>query len=559
MSCVLKKTILIKALLFSEIMLEKTRNHNKQKIGQMIYRIELKFGLCLIMATLFSCKDLPEQPKEKRTRPNIVMVMVDQMRFDRFGAMGDTIIKTPNIDALADAGLLFRNTYCPSPVCAPSRASVKTGVFPPGNGMVTNWVPFKEKVADTAYIDQYLLPKRLKLQGYKTGLVGKLHFVPADSIYGFDYRALNDAPYSVYANDDKKSDYVKWLKETHFKHSERDIVEMFDRDENYYPDSIYKFIMGSGWRTEEQHDVPWTADESIRFIENSDPNEPFFLFTSFFGPHQPYLAPAPWDTIYNPDDMELGPRFYANMEDSPIFKSSPFGKLSKKLRTSWNERKYKETLAAYYGQITMIDHYLGKIFNQLKKKGIWENTWIVFLADHGDFNTAYGTFFKGEMYDVSAKIPLIIKPASGYAQNGTREELVNSLDTYGTILDIAGDKDWMKLPGMESKSLLPFFEKDADIANKWKNKVYSIIGEDPDKNLCMLRSNNLKIIRKAMADGEAVYELYDFDKDPLETKNVLDNSAYMERQEELKAEIDDWWKKQARLYPEKIDKSFRAH
>ncbi|WP_425237778.1 sulfatase-like hydrolase/transferase [Ulvibacterium sp.] len=528
-------------------------------MNQRICRIQLKLGLSLIVMVSLSCKNSPEQANETRNRPNIVMIMVDQMRFDRFGAAGDSVVKTPNIDALAQAGLQFKNSYCPSPVCAPSRASVKTGMFPPGNGMVTNWVPFKEKVTDTFSIDQYLLPKRLKSLGYKTGLVGKLHFVPADSMYGFGHRALNDAPYSVYANDDKKSDYVKWLRETHYKHSEKDIVEIFDRDESYYPDDIYKFVMGSGWRTEEQHDIPWTAEESIRFIENSDPNDPFFLFTSFFGPHQPYLAPAPWDTMYNPDDMELGPRFYANMEDSPIFKNSPFGKLSKKLRATWTERKYKETLAAYYGQISMIDHYMGKIFDQLKKKGMWENTWVVFLADHGDFNTAYGTFFKGEMYDVSAKIPLIIKPAAGYMRDGTKEELVNSLDTYGTILDIAGDKEWAKLPEMESRSLLPFFEIGNDTAPKWKNKVYSIIGKDPDKNLCMLRSGNLKVIRKAMVDGGAVYELYDFDKDPLETKNVWDDPVYKELQAELKTELDNWWKKQTQRYPKEIDNSFQVH
>ena len=511
----------------------------------------------VVLVLIFSCKETVQQSEKKELKPNIIMIMVDQMRFDRFGAMGDAIVKTPNIDALLNDGLLFKNAYCPSPVCAPSRASVKTGIYPPGNGMVTNWVPFKEKVAGTTDIDQYLLTERLKSQGYHTGLVGKLHFVPADNKFGFDFKALNDAPYSVYADDNKNSDYVKWLQETHFKHNEEDIVAIFDRDESYYPDSIYKFIMGSGWRTKKQHDIPWTAQESMNFIENSDPNEPFFLFTSFFGPHQPYLAPPPWDLMYNPDDIVLGPRFYMDMENSPIFTMSPFGKLSKHLRASWDERKYKEVLAAYYGQISMIDHYLGKMFEQLKEKEIWENTWIVFLADHGDFNTAYGTFFKGEMYDVSAKIPLIIKPAAGYGRKGIRDELVNSLDVYGTLLDIAGDKDWRNLPEMESKSLLTLIQVEST-TSEWENKVYSIIGEDAEKNLCMLRSGPLKIIRKGIADKKAVYELYDFDKDPLETQNVFDNPKYAEVREKLRIELDAWWKKQAERYPKEIDKSFQT-
>ena len=110
------------------------------------------------------------------------------------------------------------------------------------------------------------------------------------------------------------------------------------------------------------------------------------------------------------------------------------------------------------------------MFDQLKDKKLWENTWIVFLADHGDFNSAYGTFFKGEMYDVSAKIPLIIKPTLGQGTKGIREELVNSIDVYGTLLDIAGDKGWSSLPEMESRSLLPLIDLGNTISD-WKNKV----------------------------------------------------------------------------------------
>ncbi len=491
---------------------------------------------------------------KKTAKPNIIIVMCDQFRFDRLGVMGDKVIQTPNLDALSKEGILFKNAYCPSPVCTPSRASLKTGLFPPGNGMVTNWVPFKEKIAGSTDINKYLLPERLKAQGYYTGMAGKLHFVPAEENFGFDFKSLNDAPYSVYADDDKHSDYVKWLKAYHFKNSETDIVEIFDKDESYYPDSIYKFIMGSGWRTEEQHDIPWTIKESIKFLETRDSEKPFFLFTSIFGPHQPYLAPAPWDSLYNPDDIVLGPRFPAVMENSPIFQLN-HGKLAKRLHSSWDDNKYKEVVAAYYGQISMIDRYLGKMFDFLKEKGLWENTWIIFLADHGDFNSAYGTFFKGEMYDVSVKIPLIIKPAAGHGLKGIKRELVNSIDLYGTILDIAGDKEWNNLPQMESKSLLPLIDNSS--AGEWENKVFSIIGNNPETNLCMLRTGSLKIIRKSIKDREPIYELYDFDKDPYEVQNEYGNSEYLNVREKLRTELDSWWKKQAKRYPKKLDNSFR--
>jgi len=517
----------------------------KQIFKKLVFILLVPFLLTL------SCMEYEEPAK-----PNVIMVMCDQMRFDRFGAMDDPNVITPNIDALASEGLLFKNAYCPSPVCSPSRASVKTGIFPPGNGVVTNWIPFKGKVAGTTDINHYLLTERLHSQGYYTGMAGKLHFVPAEDDFGFDFKALNDAPYSIYANDDKHSDYIKWLRETHFKNSDKDIVEIFDRDEDYYPESIYKFIMGSGWRTEEQHDIPWTVAQSMKFIENRDDEKPFFLFTSFFGPHQPYLAPPPWDTMYKPDDIVLGPRYYADLENSPIFQMSALGgKLTKQLRAEWDEGKYKEVIAAYCGQISMIDHYLGKLFNQLKEKGLWENTWIVFLADHGDFNGAYGTFFKGLMYDASVKIPLIIKPADGQGQKGVREELVNSLDVYGTILDIAGDTAWRNLPDIESRSLLPLIQEEN--TSGWENKVYSIIGADPENNLCMLRSGSLKIIRRAIKDGEAIYELYDFDVDPYETQNVYGQTEYLDAGESLRGQLNSWQEQQAERYPEELDHSFK--
>ena len=478
--------------------------------------------------------------------------MCDQFRFDRLGIMGDSVIKTPNIDALAREGLLFKNAYCASPVCAPARASIKTGLYPPDNGVVTNWVPFKKKVAGTTDIDEYFLPERLKSMGYYTGMAGKLHFVPPENSFGFDFKALNDAPYSVYANDDKHSDYVKWLKENYFK--DTDIVKIFDRDESYYPDDIYRFILGSGWRSEEQHDIPWTVQESIHFLENRTPDRPFFLFTSFFGPHQPYLAPAPWDTLYKPEDIVPGPRFYSRMENSPIFQMTE-GKLAKRLRSEWDEHQYKEVIAAYYGQISMIDHYLGTLFDYLKKKGLWENTWIIFLADHGDFNGAYGVFFKGQMYDVSVKVPLIIKPAAGVGLKGIRNELVSTMDLYGTILDIAGDKGWESLPEIESKSLLPLItEVNPD---QWNNKVYSIIGADPDNNLCMLRSGALKMIRKSVKYDTPVYELYDLAKDPLETQNVYGQAEYSNVGKKLRSDLDQWWEKEAKRYPVELDYSFR--
>ena len=212
-------------------------------------------------------------------------------------------------------------------------------------------------------------------------------------------------------------------------------------------------------------------------------------------------------------------------------------------------------IAAYYGQISMIDHYLGELFDFLKEQGLWENTWILFTADHGDFNGAYGTFFKGEMYDVSVKIPLIIKPAGGKWMTGKKEIPVSSLGLYGTILDIASDSNWENLPLMESKSLIPLLQE-GEPGSGYK-KVFSIIGSKPETNLCMLREGPLKIIRKSITEQPALYELYDLESDPFETRNVSGELKYREAEQKLRKEIDAWWFRQSKRYPEKLDHSFQ--
>lgn len=247
-------------------------------------------------------------------RPNVLMIMTDQHSFNGVSYLGNEMPQTPNLDSVAKESVVFTNTYTPSPVCAPARAAIKSGMYPPGCGVVSNWVEFKENTE--------LLTNRLLEKNYTTGLCGKLHFVPHEDNFGFQYKRLNDAPYSTYANDDKYSEYIKWLKEKHFNAKQIDPVKLFDEDEESFDNDIYKFSMGSDFRSEDEHDIPWTVDESIKFLEQRDKENPFFLFTSFFGPHQPYIPPAPWKDMYDHNDIELSPQFYATMDNNPIFEKN---------------------------------------------------------------------------------------------------------------------------------------------------------------------------------------------------------------------------------------------
>jgi arylsulfatase A-like enzyme len=472
-------------------------------------------------------------------KPNILLIMTDQHRFDRLGCMGDPTLETPNIDSIAQSGVLFRNAYSPSPVCSPARAAIWSGMFPPACGVVGNWVPFKDEVE--------LMTHRLQRQGYSTAMCGKLHFVPHEEQFGFDHRRMNDAPYSIYADDDRYSDYIAWLRERW--QGKVDPVQHFDKDESAFQrDDWRRFILGSNFRQEHEHDIPWVVDESIQFLRQHDREKPFFLFTSFFGPHQPFAAPAPWDKVIDPSDVRLPAQFDAVMDGAPIFEAQCAHRAAQ-FRGTWDEQGYRELIAAYYGQVAMIDHYVGKLLAFLEQQALWDDTLVLFVSDHGDYNGAYGLFFKGQMYDACCKVPLLVKPPRSSCGGVVREEIVNTLDLYGTILEAASDREWRQ-PHIEARSLTPLLGQEGGTA--WENWTYSIIGSDPARNLTMLRRDDLKLMRLARGPDTLHHELYDMADEVVETRNVFDDPRYEEEQRALVAELEAWSSRQAAMYPDEI-------
>ena len=328
-----------------------------------------------------------------------------------------------------------------------------------------------------------------------------------------------------------------------------DPVALFDEDESAFQrDDWHRFILGSNFRREHEHDIPWVAQESIQFLRERDKNKPFFLFTSFFGPHQPFEAPAPWNALYAPSDVSLPPQFDADMENARSFKCNvprehpSFGR-------TWSELEYRELIAAYYGQVAMIDHYVGQLLDYLRQENLWDDTWIVFCSDHGDHNGAYGLFFKGQMYDSCCKVPLLIKPPGRAEGRQVRKEIVNTLDLYGTLLDAAGDTDWQQ-PHIEARSLMPLLATSGRV--EWKNQTYSIIGSDPNRNLTMLRRDDLKLMRLARGEDEPLYELYDMRDEIVEVRNVFDDLETCAIKGSLQAELDAWWRQQATRYPDEV-------
>jgi arylsulfatase A-like enzyme len=442
--------------------------------------------------------------------------MTDQQMARAMSCVGHGVVKTPNLDRLAGRGMLFSSAYCASPVCGPSRAAIFSGLYPSASGATGNPGVYKVPVRE--------LPDVMREAGYHTALVGKLHLGPIEGDHGFAEKHLHDAGYSTYhENEPANSDYVRWLANRRFGGNVAEVVKRFNADETALgssSDGNMRFIMGSDWRTLEEHCNTWVTDRSIEVIRREASRRgkaPFFLFASYFGPHQPFKVPEPWGSMYDPNTIPLPPEFSTPTDDKPI--ASQKVASSFLMKNPLTERQYREALAAYYGQISMIDAGVGRILDELEAQGLAGNTLVVFTSDHGDHAGQFGLFFKSTMYENAARVPLIV--AGPGVPAGTRcDRLVNNMDLYATLLERAGAD-----PGVtHSRSLNGLL---SGTSEGWDNWTYSEQGD-----WRMVARDNLKLI-SGKVGGATLYELYNRTTEVPDSVNLFGQADYAEKKEEL--------------------------
>ncbi len=443
-------------------------------------------------------------------RPHILFIMTDQQQAKTLSGLGHPTVKTPNMDRIAERGVNFTRAYCPSPVCGPSRAAIFSGQYPAASGVTKNYMPHHEGTL--------LLPEALRRSGYYTFMAGKLHLAPIEDAHGFDEKHLHDAGYSVYREDEPvHSEYVQWLADKSYGGDIGKVVEQFNADEGCLETDPFRFIMGSNWRTEEEHSNTWTTERTVEFLKRKH-DKPFFAFTSYFGPHQPMMPPEPWASMYSPDEIELPPEFSTATDDKPLAAekkaSSPI------LRNGLAERQYREVLAAYYGQISMIDHGIGRILDELEAQDLTKNTMVVLTADHGDHAGQFGLFFKSTMYENAVRVPLLLSdPATA---SGTCGKLVNNLDLYATLLERAG----VEVPKTASRSLVSLLKD--PINSGWENVTYS-----EQYPWTMVAKEAWKLIRFRHGNGEQEHELYRIDSQISDRSNRWNSEEAAAVQAEL--------------------------
>ena len=362
------------------------------------------------------------------TRPNVLIIMTDQQRFDTIAALGNGHIHTPNLDRLVRRGLSFERAYSTCPVCVPARYTIRTGCEPPTTRSVSNAparpLPGQPQAMEDRCGGPYLA-KTMRALGYRTFGVGKFHAQPWDEDLGFDVHLHSE---ELYSTPDKRArdSYAAWIAANR---PEYDFLEglMGERTEMYYMPQMSPMPAEATveW---------WAADRAIEQIQARD-ERPYFGFVSFVGPHPPFAPPVPFNRMYDPDRMPNPIRGEASCDhlDEGI-PASNYAIWAEDI----NDSHARVLKARYYGEISYIDHCIGRILDAVEARGDAANTLIAFTADHGDHLGDHNAWQKMSFFEGSAHIPFLLSWPARLPADRRRKDLVCLTDLFAIATGAAG-------------------------------------------------------------------------------------------------------------------------
>ncbi len=450
---------------------------------------------------------LPAALRGAPARPNILFVMVDEMRWDAMGCEKHPVVATPNLDRLASQGVRFASSYTVSPVCSPARASVFTGRYAHVHGVTMNGIP--------AHDGEIFLPSILRHHGYHTAIAGKLHYTPRRFDYGFDqfWTFTNEGPAPELG-------YMEYLRRKHGSPAKFPIVD----GTCPWPDDPLGRDVGLFRHPLEDFETQWITARSIDYLRGRRQSaQPWFLFTSFLKPHSPSVEPQPYFGMYDPDAIPI-PKLPADAREARAAQRD-------RARRQWvdDERMMRVMSALYYGAITHVDQQVGKLLGELDRLGMTDNTLVLFTADHGNMLGDRGRWFKGLQYEGSARVPLLWRGPRGSAENGGRvvDRVIENTDLAPSILEAAG----LPVPeGVQGRSFLKLARgKDPG----WKDRCYSQLRGGS------FQEGPWKFIDNSL-DGSGARELYDLRNDPHEARNLTAEPRHRDRVAHCVRQLTAW-------------------
>ena len=493
---------------------------------------------------------------------NILFIMCDQLRWDYLSCYGHPTLATPNIDRLAKTGVRFDRAYVQSPVCGASRMSFYTGRYVQSHGASWNGVPLK--------VGELTLGDYLRPLGLKTVLVGKTHMradregmerlgIDPNSIIGvrvaecgFDPYERDDGLHGVGPDgrfDPQVPRYNRYLNDKGYPgdNAWHDWANAAQGEGNR---------LASGWAMrharkparvrEEDSETPYMTGRAMDFMREAG-DAPWCLHLSYIKPHWPYIAPAPYNDMFGADDVLPAVRSEEERsQPHPLLAEFMDRRVS---RTFAREEVRREVIPVYMGLIKQIDDQLGRLFQFMQDRGLFESTMIVFTSDHGDYLGDHWMGDKDLFHEPSVKVPLIVYDPSSEADSarGTVcDELVEAIDLIPTFLEVLDVDPASQSHRLEGRSLLPFLRGSAPAA--WRRFAiaeydYSMLpataklGIAPrDARLFMVADKRWKLVHALCFRPM----LYDLRADPNEFRDLGADPACEDERRRLMAVLNAW-------------------
>ncbi len=494
------------------------------------------------------------------SKPNLLFITSDQQRADCYGFEGRNV-RTPHLDSLAASGTRFSSCITPNLVCQPSRASMLTGQLPLTHGVCDNGIDLRPETGERSFATA------LTAAGYQTAFLGKAHFATSHTF------AATGSPECRNSGDQYASDWQgpymgfehvelmvlgHWFKEhgptlpPAGKHFERWVFEQCSSPE-IFDEWARETRPGTGaaqtWHSALPpafHSSTWCGDVTVDYLRDRDPQQPFCAWVSFPDPHHPFDCPEPWSLLHHPDevdmpaegklDLDQRPWWHkASLESTPDLADPDLRNFRAKLSRTpeQSDTQLREMTANYYGMISLIDHNVGRILNELELQGIADNTIVIYSTDHGDLLGDHGLYLKGPTpYEALLRVGMITR-GPGIAAGRVVDDPVSTLDVPATLCDYGG----VTLDDVaQSKSMRPLLQ---NLDGASRDMAYS--EWDVNASRCGVPLD-LRTVRTATAkltieQNSGAGELYNLNNDPHEMENLYQDGDASPLQRELEEMI----------------------
>ena len=442
------------------------------------------------------------------SKPNILVIQADQLTALCLQAYGTPYALTPHMDRIAARGTTYLNSYCNSPVCGPSRASMMTGRLPSNVGVYDNAGEFLSSEPTYAHY--------LRTLGYQTSLVGKMHFVGPDQLHGFERRLTTD----IYPSD------FSWT------------ADWSQYEEEYAPSRMSLLSVVEAGTCERSLQVDYDdhvfnmAKQELFDIARSDDERPFFVHASFTHPHNPFVTTQDFWDLYDHESIAM-----------PRVDFIPYEE-----RDPWSQRYYmtirqdefditteqlRKARHAYFAMTSYFDSLVGGLVETLEKIGQLDNTYVFVISDHGDMLGERGMWYKFNPYEASVRVPMIAM-GPGLKQGHRETALTTLVDLLPTFADIANGGSYSDyVAPIDGRSLfdLPEAGSEDDLV------FFEYCGEGVHDPALMCRHRNMKYVRCG-ADPEMLFDLV---ADPDEQRNLAGEPAYADTIMAMRDRVAGHW------------------